>query len=1280
MTTPPLKQLSAPPAITTTTLSIRGMTCSACVKTAENSLLQVSGVTNARVSLLSECAEIVHDKNTATIATLIDALDSVGFDATFVESISSPSPTLTPPTPTTSNTTSSAVSIAIATPFSSTAIFSVDGMTCAACTSTATRALEAIPSVTGVAVALLASRATIRLRYDGGGDSGGNAIARAAVLAECADALESVGFEASLISCEDDLAGSSEENEADSRVLAVLDIKLGVGGILAATASTSHALALGINELPGVEASNAGKSLNGDGETLTVLFNPRAILLRRIVDTASALGWQVTDMTARIDRGGSLGASFIGGTSSGTDTQRIAEGAAREANAARTQFAIAAFFAFPVFVMAMAVNRGMDGGAPWGWAFGIVGLSTLDVIQFVLTIPVQFGVGARFYRGACGYSCARNGRLRLRCSMGMDVLIAVGTSCAFFASILEMILGVLSATAPMALFFETSALLISFVLLGKWLENLARGSTAHALTALVGLAPADALLVVENEEEAIFVRAQEEKVESELVNLLAGEGGGDKKKLGDDDVTLVSTSAAPLTRRVPIRLLARGDLVRVLAGSAFPCDGIVEAGATDVDESLVTGEPMPALRGVGDVVIGGTVNVGSVAVAVRATKTGAASLLSQIVSLVETASLSRAPLQNFADSVSAVFAPLVLFFAAITFIGWAIAAQSIPTVTHWSMSMQGMGGGNSSGYMFALRFAIAVVVVACPCALGLATPTAIMVGTGAGARLGVLVKGGAALERAAAVRAVVFDKTGTLTEGHPSLVAITLLPQQKISTLAGSNNEHATTVTRLQIFALLAAAESGSEHPLAKALVNGARYAAGCLLPTWDVPPGALVSTPGAGVTALVETPNIEWDSLAQGEGRKNGGSTTGSSFTVTLPGDKGGITTRQVLVGTRAHLASHEILSSPLAELALARAEVAGRTAVLMSVDKVLVAVLSLIDAPRLEARAIVAALGAPDLNCAVYLLSGDAPATVARVGAQMGIPPERIFGGVGPADKAGKIKELKELIASQPGGGGVAMVGDGVNDAAALAAASVGIAIGAGASMAVAAADVVLLRAGVRDVITALKLSRAVVSRIKLNFVWALGYNLLALPLAAGILFPSTQIVFAPEAAALAMALSSVSVVLSSLLLRRFDTPIIPGAPLLTTTTMSTRPAPIPPLVTELSQLKPACSCECQVCLSNSLDNIRGARIALRKASAANKTTASSSSSSSSISLAINNNNTCDNENDSLLQTHVDENAVLNAVSDEFDAICGTGEISMSGSASTASCACADCQCDCC
>ncbi len=1265
------------------------MTCSACVQTAENALRQVRGVTNARVFLLSERAEILHDKSTANIASLIDALDSVGFDATLVESVAAPSTTTTTPTPA---ITASTVSVTIATPFSSTAIFSVDGMTCAACTSTATRALEAIPSVTGVAVALLASRATIRLRYDGsggGGTDGGAATARAAVLAECADALESVGFEASLISCEDDCAGSNEENEADSRVLAVLDIKLGTGMLAAATApapapaaSTPLALALGINELPGVEESNAGKSLNGDCATLTVLFNPRAILLRRIVDTVGALGWQVTDMTARIDRGGSLGASFIGGTSSGTDTQRIAEGAKREADAARTQFAIAAFFAFPVFVMAMAIERGKNGGAPWGWAFGIVGLSTLDIVQGVLTVPVQFGVGARFYRGACGYSRAKNGRLRLRCSMGMDILIAVGTSCAFFASVLEMILGVMAQMPPMALFFETSALLIAFVVLGKWLENLAKGSTAHALTALVGLAPADALLVVENEEEAIFVRAQEEKAEAELVNLLDVEKVEENKLVGDDlksnndGVTLVSTNAAPLTRRVPIRLLARGDLVRVLSGAAFPCDGIVEAGATDVDESLVTGEPMPALRSVGDVVIGGTVNVGSVAVAVRATKTGASSLLSQIVALVETASLSRAPLQNFADAVSAVFAPIVLLLAAVTFIGWAVAAQTEPTVAHWSML--GMGDGSSSGYMFALRFAIAVVVVACPCALGLATPTAIMVGTGAGARLGVLVKGGAALELAAAVRAIVFDKTGTLTEGHPSLVAVALLPQKNNSNSSSSSSssnvagdDGTTEVTRLQIFALLAAAESGSEHPLAKALVNGARYAAGCPLPSWDVPPGALVSTPGAGVTALVETPNIEWESLALVGGGKNGG---GGVFTVTLPGDKGGITTRQVLVGTRAHLASHEIATSPLAELALTRAEVAGRTAVLMSVDHVLVAVLSLIDAPRLEARAVIAALGARDLDCAVYLLSGDAPATVARVGALMGIPPERIFGGVGPADKAGKIKELKELIASQTGGGGVAMVGDGVNDAAALAAASVGIAIGAGASMAVAAADVVLLRAGVRDVITALKLSRAVASRIKLNFVWALGYNLLALPLAAGILFPATQMVFAPEAAALAMALSSVSVVLSSLLLRRFDTPYIPGAPLLTT--ISARPAPIPPLVTELSKLKPACSCACQVCQANSLDNVRGARIALRKASATIKTPPAAAA-ASSISLAMNNKSDMGNENDALLQqTLVDENVVC----DEFDANCGTGEILMSSSASTASCTCPDCQCDCC
>ena len=1215
-----------------TSLSIQGMTCAACVNTAEGALCLVPGVSSARISLLSERADVLHDIDDASIEVLIEALESVGFEANLVESSEGPvtqqKVPLVPSTSLSSSAASAAVTTGALMTSSCTAIFSIDGMTCSACTGTATRALAAIPSVMGVAVALLSSRATVRLRYT----SGDGGVARAALLAECADAIECVGFETALISTEDDDTGAVDV--PDSRVLALFHVRRLVSSPPSTTSTpasmfavnTPAALAAGIGLLPGVDdariekptAFAAKKGTSSADFTLTVRFNPRALLLRRIVDAVGALGWSVTSISARIECGGSLGASFIGGTSAGTDTARVAQGAAREVATSRFQFFVSFLFALPVFIMAMAVDRRANGGAPWGWAGGIVGLSTLDIVQCVLTIPVQFGVGFRFYRGACGVSRGKNGRLRARCSMGMDVLIATGTSCAFFASILEIVLGANAKQAPATLFFETSCLLISFVLLGKWLENLARGSTAHALTALVGLAPADALLVVENAEELAFVRSEEAKEKAKEDETDLAEEAGEQE-------ALTSTSNAPihLTRRVPIELLARGDLVRVLAGAAFPCDGIVEAGTTDVDESLVTGEAMPALRGVGDAVIGGTVNVGGVAVAVRATRTGAASLLSQIVSLVETAALSRAPLQDFADAVSAVFAPVVLLTAVVTFIGWATAAQieSLP-VAHWSHSMQGMGGGGpTSGYLFALRFAIAVVVVACPCALGLATPTAIMVGTGAGARLGVLVKGGAALERAAAVKAVVFDKTGTLTEGRPSLVSVTLLPQSYFS--------------RLQTFALLAAAETGSEHPLAKALVEGAKSAAGRPLPLWDVPPGSLVSTPGAGVAADVDTPDTEWASLSA--------SASASKILVSsLPGD-GETTAHCVLVGTRAHLSAHGVETSPLAHLALTRAEAAGYTAVLMAVDSVLVAILALHDAPRAEARAVVAALGASGLRCAVYLLSGDAPETVARVGALMGIPPERVFGGVGPSMKAAKIEELKKILLAQPGGGGVAMVGDGVNDAAALAAASVGIAIGAGASMAVAAADVVLLRSGVRDVVTALKLSRAVVARIRLNFVWALGYNLLALPLAAGVLYPSTQIIFAPEAAALAMAFSSVSVVLSSLLLRRFDTPVIPGAPpVASDATAGARgkvqaaaPRP-PPLVTELSKLKPACSCTCPSC-KNSLSSLYGAKSALRKASVR------------SIKLD-------DGENDALLHSQ----AV--AESDEFDALCGGEEVMVS------------------
>ena len=620
-----------------------------------------------------------------------------------------------------------------------------------------------------------------------------------------------------------------------------------------------------------------------------------------------------------------------------------------------------------------------------------------------------------------------------------------------------------------------------------------------------------------------------------------------------------------MERPVPLALVASGDLLKVLPGSGIPADGVVDRGTSEVDESMVTGEPMPVVKQPGSAVVGATVN-GAGLLLVRASRLGGDSVLAQIVKLVEGAQMAKAPIQAFADRVSGVFAPGVLLAAVATFAGWFAATAGTRAVpAEWVPPNQG-------DFFFSLLFAIAVVVIACPCALGLATPTAVMVGTGVGARNGVLIKGGEALETAHRVDTVVFDKTGTLTQGRPSLTDVVLVPPPPPPPpgAAAPGAPPPRPLPLLRLLALLRSAESGSEHPLARAIVDGvqaaaaewhAAVAAACTLDDGGAavaPPhalhpahnqqrrgaGALADAPspaGEGAAGAVPPPLCVWpldtDSFqaVPGYGLLARVREEEPAPPPPAPGAAAAAAattaTTEVLVGNRAWMQRHGVHVPPLAEAHLGRLEAAGRTAMLAAVDGALAAVLGVRDRVKPEAALVVRALHA--LGVDVWLCTGDAAATAATVAAAVGVPADRVLAQVLPGDKAARVRSLQER------GRVVAMVGDGINDSPALAAADVGMAIGAGAQIALAAADVVLIRSDLRDVVTALHLSRAVFARIRANFGWALGYNALGVPLAAGVLFPATRTTIPPEAAGLAMALSSVSVVLSSLLLRRYVKP---------------------------------------------------------------------------------------------------------------------------------------------
>jgi Cu+-exporting ATPase len=494
---------------------------------------------------------------------------------------------------------------------------------------------------------------------------------------------------------------------------------------------------------------------------------------------------------------------------------------------------------------------------------------------------------------------------------------------------------------------------------------------------------------------------------------------------------------------VPLEEVRVGDLVRVRPGERVPVDGRVVDGASAVDESMLTGEPIPAEKGPGAEVIGGTIN-GHGTFLFRATRVGRDTALAQIVDLVRRAQGSKAPIQRLADRIAAVFVPFVLAVGAGTFALWYVLGPE-PRLTH------------------ALVAFITVVVIACPCAMGLATPTAIMVGTGNGAEAGILIRGGEALELAARIDAVVFDKTGTLTRGRPSLGEVGAAP--------GFSPE--------EVLDLAASVERGSEHPLAAAILSA------------------------AGEKGLGQRPVEGFEAIA---GR----------------GVRGRVDGRKVLVGTAAFLASEDVRLDALAASADPLAAITW-----VAVDGRAAGLLPAIDEIKPESERAVSELSGSGVE--VWLVTGDQAATARAVATAVGIAPERVMAEVMPAGKAAAVASL------QARGLRVAMVGDGINDAPALAQADVGIAIGTGADVALEASDVTLVGGDPRSVAAAIRLSRQTLGVIRQNLAWAFGYNVVLIPVAMGVLYPVAGVTLDPAMAAGAMALSSVSVVTNSLRLRR-------------------------------------------------------------------------------------------------------------------------------------------------
>ncbi len=703
--------------------------------------------------------------------------------------------------------------------------------------------------------------------------------------------------------------------------------------------------------------------------------------------------------------------------SASDDELEDAEAAAREAEIThqKTRLIVGIVFSLPLFLFSMSRDLGLIGH----WAHA----TWVNWLFLLLATPVQFYVGWDYYVGA--YKSLRNG------SANMDVLVAMGSSVAYFYSVAILLAQSFWGTTALGdhVYFETSAVIITLIVLGKLLEARAKGRTSEAIKQLIGL-QAKTARVVRNGQEV----------------------------------------------DIPIAEVAQGDVVLVRPGEKIPVDGVVVDGRSSVDESMLTGESLPVSKKAGDPVIGATLNKQGL-LKFEATKVGKETALAQIIRLVEQAQGSKAPIQRVVDRVAAYFVPFVIGVAALTFVVWLLS---------------------DAGFVPALIRLTAVLVIACPCAMGLATPTSIMVGMGKGAEKGILFKSSTALEQVQKLNAIVLDKTGTITRGEPAVTDVVIGERssvigERLSEMSLqdrfaygepiTDNGLPITDYWLQI---AASAERGSEHPLGEAIVRAAREK-GLVLDE----PTNFTGIAGHGVAAEV-----------------NG---------------------RSVLLGNLRLMEREGVPLNGLAAKAQALQDEA-KTAMWLAVDGQATAVIGVADTIKEGSKEAVAAMKARGLT--VVMMTGDNQATADAIAAEVGI--DRVFAEVLPGDKANYVKQLQEE------GYIVGMVGDGINDAPALAQANVGMAIGTGTDVAMETADVTLMRGDLRSVPQAIHLSKATMRNIRENLAWAFGYNTILIPVAAGILAPFA---WAPDflkqlhpiLAAGAMAFSSISVVTNALRLRR-------------------------------------------------------------------------------------------------------------------------------------------------
>ncbi|KAJ4292657.1 Cu(2+)-transporting P-type ATPase [Kalmusia sp. IMI 367209] len=963
--------------IATTTLSVEGMTCGACTSAVEGAFKNVAGIKHFSISLLSERAVIEHDTRVISPGTLAETIEDAGFDAKVLDTVAQ-----VPEKPRSKKDKKRKTL---------TTTLDVEGMTCGACTSAIESGFKDVDGVYQFNVSLLANRAVVvhdpaKLTED-----------------QIVEIIEDRGFDAKVISSVD---GSVQQGPANNG-----PIHLKVYGLPNQTAVDE--LEALLRKRPGVISA----TINFSTSKAVIQRDPQIIGLRATVETIEAAGYNALVSDAD-DNNAQL--------ESLAKTKEIQEW--------KRAVKISACFAVPVFLTSMLFPMFLP-FLDYGSLNIMPGVYLGDLVCLGLTIPVQFGIGKRFYVSA--YKSLSHG------SPTMDVLVVLGTSAAFFFSCASMLVSLLVPphSKPTTL-FDTSTMLITFISIGRYLENSAKGQTSKALSTLMSLAPSMATIYADPI--AAAKAAEGWDVDDEKDSRQSMEGNAIEEKV------------------IATELIEVGDVVILRPGDKIPADGTVTHGESYVDESMVTGEAMPILKKKGALLMAGTVN-GAGRLDFVVTRAGRDTQLSQIVRLVQEAQTSRAPIQRLADTVAGYFIPIIITLGLATFVAWMVLSHVLPYPP--KVFLDHASGGK---LMVCFKLCIAVIVFACPCALGLATPTAVMVGTGVGAELGILVKGGAALETATKVNHIVFDKTGTLTVGKMSV------------SKADIQGEWGSDAKKNLWWTLIGLAEMGSEHPIAKAIVRSAKEhlrlgPEGHL----DGSVGDFEAVVGKGIAASVEA--------AMSRER----------------------TRYRVLIGNAAYLLAEGVNVpdftdeplTPAAQSANPRAGTqtrsAGITTIHTAIGKTYTGTLSLSDTIKPSARATVLALRR--LGMTASIVTGDTSSSALVVAAAVGIDPEDVHASAKPSDKKAIIADL------QSRGRVVAMVGDGINDSPALASADVGIALSTGTDVAMEAASIVLMSTtDLLAIPASLCLSKAIFNRIKMNLAWACMYNVVGLPFAMGFFLP--------------------------------------------------------------------------------------------------------------------------------------------------------------------------------